>query len=269
MPSPDEGQSRDTPAASGTDTPPSREVSGGISHKRSGLFGRSKGKSKRRIGGRGGDSINADGSAAQPTHSTERRGTTPVRPLRDHTCTWDFPVTQLVKIGISQHALAASGSRHSLALAAAGETHTPAISRTGSSTSLANLTRHGEHGVAPHVQVNGRRPTHPPPGKKGSSGSRSGPGQLGAGPHSESGLKLVIYQHTPPDADRARTTLHGHGHAHAVVFGVVNLDLAEYASDEAGMGRGGVSRRYLLKQGKTNATIKVGASCGGSVWTAS
>jgi hypothetical protein len=42
-----------------------------------------------------------------------------------------------------------------------------------------------------------------------------------------------------------------------IYFGELNLDLAEYASEEGRMGKGGVTRRYLLKGGKTNAMIKV------------
>jgi hypothetical protein len=84
-------------------------------------------------------------------------------------------------------------------------------------------------------------------------------GLLGGGAHSDSGLKLVIKQHPLEVTDDTTTGGKHHrrqsGHTH--VFGVVDLDLAEYASPEGGMGKGGVKRRYLMKQGKTNATVTV------------
>lgn len=138
-------------------------------------------------------------------------------------------------------------------------------------------------------------------GSKDTQQSSSEPaGWLGGGAKSESGLKLVVYQHLAgmgletirsvstrsegnEDGDdgldhgsissktstakpgrqrhglRNHSQKHGH-HEHdhpGIYFGELNLDLAEYASEEARMGKGGVTRRYLLKGGKTNAMIKV------------
>jgi hypothetical protein len=112
-------------------------------------------------------------------------------------------------------------------------------------------------------------------------------GWLGGGPRSESGLKLVVYQHTNSFLETIRSVStrsgerteqedtasltsaregrmglkRGKGKENrpdpGVFFGELDLDLAEYASEEARMGKGGVTRRYLLKGGKTNAMIKV------------
>jgi len=69
-------------------------------------------------------------------------------------------------------------------------------------------------------------------------------------PHSNlllpSPLKLDILQRDPSDPKRD-----GSGKVQAMRFGVVHLDLAQYAC------KGEVMRRYLLRESKTNATLKV------------
>ena len=110
-------------------------------------------------------------------------------------------------------------------------------------------------------------------------------GILGAGPQSESGLKLRVWQHIhPPSTEETHTVERGsikhRGNGRAddsYEFGRMNLDLAEFVGEEirrAGtaaalgptivpgvgpsVGMGGVTRRYLLtERAKTNATLKV------------
>lgn len=69
-------------------------------------------------------------------------------------------------------------------------------------------------------------------------------------PHSNlllpSPLKLDILQRDPSNPKRD-----GSGNIQAMRFGVVHLDLAQYAC------KGEVMRRYLLRESKTNATLKV------------
>ncbi len=157
----------------------------------------------------------------ESNHSTEKRGLTPIRSLTSsNDCSWDFTVTQLVKINVYS-----------------------------SNSSSSHLHPHS-HGSIPSTTSSIGKPR------------ALSTGWLGGGPHSESGLKIVVF-HLPVDSAEHENAQDGKANGHTKrrhkprVYGFVNLDIAQYASKEAGMGKGGVTRRYLLRQGKTNATIKV------------
>lgn len=59
-------------------------------------------------------------------------------------------------------------------------------------------------------------------------------------------IKLVILQR-----DLSNPKRDGSGNVQAMRFGVVHLDLAQYAC------KGEVMRRYLVRESKTNVTLKV------------
>lgn len=154
-----------------------------------------------------------------------RQGDTPIRPVRDNRVEWDLPVAQLVKIDVNSR------------------------------------SRGGKRGSGASSPAPSRLPFHD--SNLEHEESYTAPGMLGAGPKSESGLKLQVFQYPAGVSDE-------HSKKERLSFGVCNLDLAEYACEEAKMGRGGITRRYLLKNARTNATIKVsvpglGLSCSISV----
>jgi hypothetical protein len=252
---------------------------------------------------------------------TTVKGRTPVKELEDHGVSWECHIAQLIKIKLrplDEDTLAVHAKR----FAAGGgggaggmkehakqfganlipSSSSAASTTTGNSSPPRSSNGSSSYKTAPSSSQSG---THSSGRTKRSctsaSTSAEPQGWLGGGPTSESGLKLVVYQHvagmgletirsvsTRSDAEdegqgemdldkqgsnsRARSILHptrtnrhkhrGDHHSHlqdpGIYFGELNLDLAEYASDEGRMGRGGVTRRYLLKGGKTNAMIKVG-----------
>lgn len=215
---------------------------------------------------------------------TTVKGRTPIQELEDHGASWEHHVAQIVRIKLrpmDEDAAAAYAKR------TGKELKVPSGNSNGSIKE--------SHGRARQVGASLIG------GSKDAQQSSSEPaGWLGGGAKSESGLKLVVYQHLAgmgletirsvstrsegnEDGDdgqdhgsissktstakpgrqrhglRNHSQKHGH-HEHdhpGIYFGELNLDLAEYASEEGRMGKGGVTRRYLLKGGKTNAMIKV------------
>ncbi|KAK4686661.1 hypothetical protein P7C73_g3468, partial [Tremellales sp. Uapishka_1] len=150
-------------------------------------------------------------SSSNSGPSIQRKGSTPSRSLRSHTCTWDFELQHLIKINLGRPSSASTSG-----------TSTPS------------------------------RVPGPP---------------LGAGPMSESGIRLVIEQAAPPSMagaakDPGGAILHA---VHQVekgnlkdktggekmIFGIVDVDLAAFA------GKGKLTRRFLLAGSRTNATIKL------------
>ena len=169
-----------------------------------------------------------------PTSTSGRKGSTPNRTLKAHTCTWDYEIHHLMRIPLGKPI---------------ATTPTP-----GSSTPV--------------------RPRGPAP-------------VVGAGPLSESGLRLTIAQHPTmrameaenestvhkdsvvskimtvrqararPDGDgKANPSERGNSGAELekTVFGAVDIDLAAFA------GKGKLTRRFLLRGSRTNATIKASAA---------
>lgn len=166
--------------------------------------------------------------------SSSRQGMIPSKPLRSHTCCWDYELQHVLRIPL-------------------GKPVPPSATAT-------------TNGALPYRQ----RP--------------SGPALplLGAGPHSESGLKLIVEQmptasavssapasganshslssmvaaahhasHTDKkDSNPSEGNKGKNVHKEKTVFGVVDLDLAAFA------GKGRNTRRFLLRGSRTNATIK-------------
>ncbi|WWD20570.1 hypothetical protein CI109_105046 [Kwoniella shandongensis] len=148
--------------------------------------------------------------------SVDRRGETPARPLRAHTCRWDYELSHVIRIPLGKPVM-------------------PSTSAT----------------------PNGPNPYRQPPA------SAALP-LLGSGPHSESGIQLVIEQfpivpipsRPAPDHDTKKHATGVEGAKARVektktVFGVVDVDLAAFA------GKGRMTRRFLLKGSRTNATVKL------------
>ncbi|WVF68150.1 hypothetical protein IAT40_002913 [Kwoniella sp. CBS 6097] len=161
--------------------------------------------------------------------SDARKGTTPARPLRSHSCKWDYELEHVLRIPLGK--------------------------------------------PLPDTAPNGysyRQNTKGPP-------LPSYP-VLGTGPHSESGLRLVIEQLPAPGrsssnpatgADNSLGSTLAAVHIadkkdyhpseagdkrenrEKTVFGVVDVDLAAFA------GKGRMTRRFLLRGSRTNATIKL------------
>lgn len=245
--------------------------------------------------------------------TTTPKGRTPIQELEDHGASWEFHVAQIVRIKLrpmDDEAWAAYARR-------VGKDVKPGGVAGGSGAGGLNGTSSGpgkEHHlrarqIGSNLASSSQTPSEPA-------------GWLGGGAKSDSGLKLVVYQHlagmgletirsvstrsggedegdgsedeeaetggnprrgtisnvfgdddqtgsinsrtsTAKPSKRRGNRSHGkngthHEHDHpGIYFGELNLDLAEYASEEGRMGRGGVTRRYLLKGGKTNAMIKV------------
>ncbi|OCF58521.1 hypothetical protein L486_04554 [Kwoniella mangroviensis CBS 10435] len=161
--------------------------------------------------------------------SEMRKGTTPARSLKSHSVEWDYELHHVSRVPISKSLQPAT---------------TPTSTTPTSSTD-------------PYRQ-------------------KSSPGQLlpylGEGPLSESGLRLVIEQLPFPSHSHKSqnshlindsSSVHSHGSRELhtdimrkeskekTVFGIVDIDLAAFA------GKGKMTRRFLLKGSRTNATIKL------------
>ena len=252
---------------------------------------------------------------------TTVKGRTPVKELEDHGVSWECHIAQLIKIKLrplDEDTLAVHAKRFAAGGGGSGgikehakqfgaslipSSSSAASTPTGTSSPPRSSNGSSSYKTAPTSSQSGTRSSGRTKRSNTSASTSTEPqGWLGGGPTSESGLKLVVYQHvagmgletiqsvsTRSDAEdegqgemdfdkqgshgRARSILHptrttrhkhrGDHHSHlpdpGIYFGELNLDLAEYASDEGRMGRGGVTRRYLLKGGKTNAMIKVSA----------
>lgn len=149
---------------------------------------------------------------------------------------------------------------------------------------VTQLVRIKIHPLSLHHQTRTTRPPFPdtPP-----------LGILGAGPRSESGLKLKVWQHIRPptsqethNVERGSMKHRANGRTEdSYEFGGISLDLAEFVGEEirratvtgavtaaatavaapavlpavdTALGMGGITRRYLLtEKAKTNATLKV------------
>jgi hypothetical protein len=100
------------------------------------------------------------------------------------------------------------------------------------------------------------------------AGYKSKAPMLGEGSDSGSGLRLEVYQHSvspitshsktdvgTEDADekeKTRAPMFKHGHrGKSTMVGEIDIDLAPFAS------KGRTSRKYLLKESKSNATIQI------------
>ncbi|WVQ70535.1 hypothetical protein IAR50_000054 [Cryptococcus sp. DSM 104548] len=184
----------------------------------------------------------AQGGRDAELFSTSRKGETPVRPLKAHACKWDFELHHTLRIPLSKP--------------------TNNVGNSG-----------GAHGKNGEALV------------------------LGNGPTSESGLELTILQYPansrnlPASSARASPVPNGGSNPSVasgleavtgakkdarkpdrtpVKFGTVNIDLAPFAAQVAGAHAGGatsasgtaagggrMTRRFLLKGSRTNATVKV------------
>jgi hypothetical protein len=154
-------------------------------------------------------------SSKSASESSHRKGTTPARKLKQHTCTWEYTVTHTIRVPTGKP-----------------------VSAVGSATP-------GRREVAPI---------------------------LGGGPVSDSGFRLQIRElRTEHSTTADHGHGHGNGHSHAreeredggkskklnvpresrMSFGYVEIDLAPFAN------KGRMMRRFLLRESRTNATVKV------------
>ncbi|ODN99338.1 hypothetical protein L198_03180 [Cryptococcus wingfieldii CBS 7118] len=187
--------------------------------------------------------------------STHRKGETPVRPLKAHTCKWDFELHHTLRIPLfkpnTNGAGGGGGKKGDAMLLGNGPT-----SESGLELTIlqypANANAAGGGGVGKSVQASAR--ASPVPSMIGGSNPSvvaSGLEAVTAG--KKDGRKL---DRTP------------------VKFGTVNIDLAPFAAQilashsggptsasgangPGGGGGGRMTRRFLLKGSRTNATVKV------------
>ncbi|WWC65438.1 uncharacterized protein I303_108056 [Kwoniella dejecticola CBS 10117] len=175
------------------------------------------------------------GDGHHSEYSSElRKGTTPTQSLKSHSAKWDYELHHTFRVPLGK------------------PIQPPATPNSGNT------------GTFPYVR---QRPNAP-----------SLPG-LGDGPLSESGLRLFIEQlplssHAKSASNHPPTSSQDHSPAAAIaktyaegketvsevvrkesrertVFGIVDIDLAPFA------GKGRMTRRFLLKGSRTNATIKL------------
>ncbi|OCF33610.1 hypothetical protein I316_04683 [Kwoniella heveanensis BCC8398] len=161
--------------------------------------------------------------------SEARKGTTPGRPLRSHSCKWEYELHHVLRIPLGKP-----------------------------------LPDTAPNGYSYRQNTKGPPPPSFP--------------VLGTGPHSESGLRLVIEQLPAPGKSSSISTAGADASLESTsaaaqksnkkdhhpteagdrrenreksVFGVVDVDLAAFA------GKGKMTRRFLLRGSRTNATIKL------------
>lgn len=179
----------------------------------------------------------APGSGSQNTKDKEkstplsgRRGVTPGRPLKSHTCTWDHDLQLALRIPISK------------------ERNYTMPNGTGPSKLRAPLLGEGSHSSSGLQLIIEQLSTA---SASTSASSTAHPKPNGSGPSSES----HNHEGNEPSPSRTSTTtptpITTSGKGERTVFGKVDIDLAAFA------GRGKTTRKFLLAGSRTNATIRL------------
>lgn len=194
--------------------------------------------------------------------SLHRTGQTPTKPLIDHRVEWEFPVAQLVRMKINPApARSSSPSANADNPCNRAAFHERTIeddeNHSASAPGLLGSGPKSESGLKLHIY------RHTTPEGSAESASEEDDskfaGDRGRGGEGDSDVDTTAVEGSgaPLVTKLKEVASHAHNHKPGFPFGVVELDLAQYACEEARMGKGGLTRRYLLKKGKTNATIKV------------
>lgn len=163
-----------------------------------------------------------NGTSSQPAqigHLSAARGMTRYLPLKDHSITFNFPLEAIVKMDVNRSA------------APSAATSDPSLEGSeGSGLGVSELNPYDPHSHS-STSISSMVPQGPPQSPK---------------PNLQpSPLKLVVMQRVVPDDPNSVPQ--------NPRLGAVFINLAEY------VGKGKVERRFLLKESRVNATLKVSA----------
>lgn len=167
-------------------------------------------------------------SSKHEHESYHRKGTTPVKPLKAHTCSWEFGISHTIRIPLGKPIEHAPG------------TATPG-SRIPGPRSAAPCLGNGPQSESGLRLIIQQLPT-------AAATSHGGPSAV----NKDSLTSMVTAAHHAADGKGNPSERSHHADSEKTVFGIVDIDLAAFA------GKGKTSRRFLLKGSRTNATIKVG-----------
>lgn len=156
-----------------------------------------------------------------PSLSSSRKGTTPVRPLKSHTCVWDAEIQHEMKIGLGKPIQPHSNG-----------SSTPRLRHPAPVLGSGPLSDSGLRLVIEQLStstVNG----HP------------------ASATDKESLTSMLHNATHGDTKSTSSEKSTNAEKQKTVFGIVDIDLAAFA------GKGRTTRRFLLRGSRTNATIKL------------
>lgn len=168
--------------------------------------------------------------------STHRKGETPIQPLRSHCCKWDFELRHTLRFPLSKPSPSASS-------APKGGQPTLILGNGPMSDSGLELTIF-QYPAKPQAQQICSTPS--PSLSDGSSPSiaQSAIQSVASGLNAVAGSK-------PMKKDVKQTRKERRFEKSPIKFGTIDIDLAPFA------GKGRMTRRFLLKGSRTNATVKV------------
>lgn len=160
--------------------------------------------------------------------SFHRKGSTPGRALKTHTCTWDFEIQHMIRIPLGKPILSTAIGRSS-----PQKLRQPAPQLGAGPASDSGLTLTIEQLPTPAATSSARA--------------------KGANTDSVSSIAQAVHHAHKYGGNPSEGSGKGsHSQAEKTVFGTVNIDLAPFA------GRGKTTRRFLLRSSRTNAVVRVG-----------
>ncbi|OWZ74068.1 hypothetical protein AYX14_00556 [Cryptococcus neoformans] len=169
--------------------------------------------------------------------STHRKGETPIQPLRSHCCKWDFELQHILRFPLSK-------SPSSAANAPKGRQPSLTLGNGPMSDSGLELTIL-QYPARPQAQQTSSTPSPSLSGEGSSSNIAQSAVQSVT-----SGLSAVAGSNTKKK-DVKQTRKERRLEKSPTKFGMIDIDLAPFA------GKGRMTRRFLLKGSRTNATVKV------------
>lgn len=163
-------------------------------------------------------------NSAAPKSST-RKGSTPVSALRAHTCKWNFEIQHTIKVPLGK----------SIPISSSG-TATPRVQGTAPVVGDGTLSESGLRLIVQQYPSTSATNASPAVGDK-------------------NGMASVIHavhhvQHNK-DGNNPSERNSGNSESEKTLFGTVDVDLAAFA------GKGKMTRSFLLRGSRTNATIKM------------
>ncbi|WVQ85993.1 hypothetical protein IAT38_008161 [Cryptococcus sp. DSM 104549] len=184
------------------------------------------------------------GSPAIDLSSTSRKGETPIRPLRSHACKWDYELHHTLRMPIGKpgaNTPTARGGRQG----------------TGGAPVLGNGPT-SESGIELTILQYPASATPAAPPSSANASIASSPMLKGgtSTPHGESSGPTATVAAMAVKAARGKDPLPEVlkpkiGEKSPIKYGTIDVDLAPFA------GKGRMTRRFLLKGSRTNATVKV------------
>lgn len=192
-----------------------------------------------------------------PNFSSARKGTTPGRQLKQHTCTWDYGIQHLIRIPIGKTPTTPAPSSAGSGFSTPGK-RPPApvlgggpFSESGIRLIIDQLpTPETVSTSANHPGAEVEEKMEPPESKAGTSGTTSHhlhPHLPHLHGHSNSNSTSTT---TSPQKD-GKSAAKRKPTGETTPFGQVDVDLAPFA------GKGKTTRRFLLRGSRTNATVKL------------